>query len=509
VQRLLLSLSVLLLLGATRPPSQVARLLAADGSEVPGPVAVSGRVLVVAGNGLGHVFVEPDGGWAGDVVAVATLRASGGAYLVSAAVSGGTAVLGAFMEDDFTGAAYVFSEPAGGWAGELREAARLGASDPAPWTLFGVDVAVADDVVVVAAPDAEVEPGRHGAAYVYERPRRGWAGSLTEQARLRPLNPQRTSYEDGSFFHSVAMSGDAIFAAANYEGAHHGAVYVFVRPPDGWGGTHFEAARITSSDNRREDHFGQSIAADGHTLAVVAKGYEREDEPAATYVFSEPSGGWAAADVEQARLYRADGHSFDDVAISRDTIVATAPQVEVSPTVRGALYAFSEPSQGWLGLLSEPALLLSERISWSGPVVFGDRVASGGAVFELGFDADRDLLSDALEAKLGTDPSEPDGDGDGIPDGSDPGWLAARVTSLPVRALRSPGSRRALLAGLENAERRLAAADAKRAHGALDRLRLRLDGCEPAADKNDWIVACATQREVRGLLDVLRENLDR
>ena len=108
---------------------------------------------------------------------------------VSVAVSGDTVVVGAPFDDVGNniaqGAAYVFVKPAGGWAGLLTENAKLVASDGQPVDFFGDSVAVSGDTVVVKDVFGDVGANRdQGSAYVFVRPAGGWAGLLQENAQL-------------------------------------------------------------------------------------------------------------------------------------------------------------------------------------------------------------------------------------------------------------------------------------------------------------------------------------
>ena len=77
------------------------------------------------------------------------------------------------------GSAYVFEKPAGGWAGALTEAAKLTASDAAVSDQFGA-VSISGDTVVVGAQFDDCMAGVDcGSAYVFEKPAGGWAGALT------------------------------------------------------------------------------------------------------------------------------------------------------------------------------------------------------------------------------------------------------------------------------------------------------------------------------------------
>ena len=102
------------------------------------------------GNGAVYVFTEPRGGWANDNQP-AVLTAPGGLqqFGFSVAVSGPTVVAGAPLAAAGNGAAYAYTEPAGGWADD-NAPARL---NPAGGTgLLGSSVAVSGTTVIAGAP---------------------------------------------------------------------------------------------------------------------------------------------------------------------------------------------------------------------------------------------------------------------------------------------------------------------------------------------------------------------
>jgi len=162
------------------------------------------------------------------------------------------------------------------------------------------------------------------------------------------------------------------------------------------------------------------------------------------------------------------------------------------------------------------AVIASLSIAFTPVAPFAhDAEASGPAhergapvVVPIGTDADDDGLPDALEPSVGTDPANPDTDGDGIRDGGDPDIIAAAVTALPAASLGrgAAGLRRAIFARLDGIQRQILAGRIDQAIVELGNLRLRLDGCPPQADHDDWIVACADQVRVRELLDLVRAN---
>jgi hypothetical protein len=125
----------------------------------------------------------------------------------------------------------------------------------------------------------------------------------------------------------------------------------------------------------------------------------------------------------------------------------------------------------------------------------------------LDADSDDDGLNDGVEVSVGTNPLDADSDDDGIPDGRDPQFLLNAVNALSADAFRASGNRTSLLDRLGAIERLIAGGSVTQAIRELRSLRTRMDGCGVAADGDDWIVDCAAQIRMQGLIDLLITNL--
>jgi FG-GAP repeat len=303
-----------------------------------------------------YVFTEPAGGWWSETAA-ALLTAANGEGLGPVAVSGRTVVAGASaIGSAGPGAAYVFSQPAGGWSGTLHESAKLTPSDGGTGTELGHSVAVSGQTAFAAGS---------GAVYVFTEPASGWSGELHESAKL--------TASDGASLTSLAVSGDTVVAGGG------GAVYVFNQPPRGWTGTLHEAAKLTASDAASDVggdfQFGHSVAVSGQT---VVAGASLTSSEGAVYVFTKPAGGWSGTLHQRAELrYPADDYTLPgSVAVSGQVVAAIAdePGVEGVPhecPCDGSVYAVTEPSSGWAG---------TSTVSRSASV------STGGVPEEIGID---------------------------------------------------------------------------------------------------------------------------
>jgi hypothetical protein len=316
-----------------------------------------------------YVFVKHWGGWAdatqaakltiADGAAGDNLGASGGLGNNGVGISGNTIVASAaafsatLSGSPQPGAVYVFVEPSGGWRSETQSA-KLTPADTAPGDNFGWSVAISGPTIVAGSPFATVNGNAgQGAAYVFVEPRSGWRNQTQTQTAKLTASDGAAGDNLGL---SVGISGDTIVTGSPIATVNgnfgQGAAYVFVEPRGGWR-NQTQAAKLTASDGAEGATLGIDVAISRKTIVAGAPDEEQSTPgPGAVYVFREPQHGWQSA-TQTAELTASDGTSGDSlglsVGISGDTIVGGAPFATVNENpFQGAAYVFVEPRQGWV-----------------------------------------------------------------------------------------------------------------------------------------------------------------
>ncbi|APR80856.1 Hypothetical protein A7982_06203 [Minicystis rosea] len=293
--------------------------------------------------------------------------AAGDQFGNSIAVSGDTAVIGAWKDDDAPGSdkgsAYVFVRSGGVWA----QQAKLTAADGAWFDYFGCSVAVSGDTAVIGAYNDDSE----GSAYVFVRSGTVW----TQQAKLTSFETVASDY----FGSSVAISGEtAIVGAPGHDanGSFSGAAYVFERI----GGVFWDQPKkLLPPDIAAGDGFGASVAISGDTALIGTD----SDESARVFVRSGNT--WA----QQAKLTAADGVAGDTfggaVALSGDTAVIGAYWDDFQGIIKGSAYVFVRSGSTWT---QQAKLLASDG---SAGDAFGAAVAVSGDTAVIGATWDSDF----------------------------------------------------------------------------------------------------------------------
>jgi len=249
-------------------------------------------------SGAAYVFVRQGGTWTQQAYLKASNTEAGDFFGARVAISGDTAVVGAFLEDsnanvidgdqdnndaEDSGAAYVFVRQGGTWT----QQAYLKASNAEQGDNFGISVAISGETVVVGADGEDSNaigvngnPNNNtatnsGAAYVFVRQ----GGIWSQQAYLKASN---TGAFD-NFGNSIAISADTVVVGAsredsnanvidgnqaNNDAENSGAAYVFVRQ----GGIWTQQAYLKASNAEEGDNFGFSVAISGDTVVVGAIG---------------------------------------------------------------------------------------------------------------------------------------------------------------------------------------------------------------------------------------------
>ncbi len=235
-------------------------------------------------SGAAYIFRFDDFDW----VQQAKLLASDGVELatfangVAISDDGNTALIGAPGKDTTgytAGSVYVFAFDGDQW----NEEQKLIASDTAHGDHFGHHVAISGDTAVIGAyGDDNAEPNNlycnSGSAYVF-----GFDGtSWIEQAKLR--------FPDGDcrdqFGWAVDVSGDTIVVGApdGHWGTTDGPGFAYVF---GFNGLEWEPkSRLACSDAAYGDHFGWSVAVAGRLVLVGADWDDKNGlDSGAAYIF--------------------------------------------------------------------------------------------------------------------------------------------------------------------------------------------------------------------------------
>ena len=230
------------------------------GKMVGSPVVISGDGSTVAigaplrdRNGSGDdkeggvlVFVKPNTGWAAAAAATATLRTDGtdsfaGARtgssvdinadgsLIVASQAGDYAV----TKDDWAGAAFVFTQPTGGWTGIVSNPVKLSDSDSANGDQFGHAVAISDDGETVVVGNA-----------------------LKATTTTTPA--------------TTDADGDPV-AAVTTTTYGDGDVHVFSMPATGGWAASTAAGTVLTSPQTNGDVFGGGLAIDGDDMLIVGQ----------------------------------------------------------------------------------------------------------------------------------------------------------------------------------------------------------------------------------------------
>jgi len=268
--------------------------------------------------------------------------AQGDFFGFSVALSGDTALIGAFNDDDDVmgvdaGSAYVFTRSGNIW----RQQAKLTAIDGSANDTFGGNVALSGDTAVIGAIRDDDKGDNSGSAYVFTRSGSVWS----QQAKVIATD----TAEGDAFGQSIALSGDTVVIGAPHDddkGDDSGSVYVFTRSGTVWS----QEAKLTAADGAEGDVFGISIALSGDTIVV---GADLNDEQApnagAAYIFTRSGSSWR----QQAKLTAADGAETDifgvRVALSGDTALISARRDDddVMGVDAGSAYIFTRTGTTW------------------------------------------------------------------------------------------------------------------------------------------------------------------
>jgi hypothetical protein len=259
----------------------------------------------------------------------------------TAAIAGSGSVFSDFPD----GTVYVYRKEGTTWT--LEQSLTAHDDEPQAQDSFGFSLALSGNTLVVGAMGDSTGGVIAGAAYVYVRDGHTWS--------LQQKLIAGDAADFAQFGMSVDINGDTVVIGAfgdDDSGYATGAAYVYHRDGVTW----TEQQKLKASDEAAESSFGQSVSISGQTIAVGSPSQSSEASGSgAVYVFVNNGGTWEEQQKIKANVTSENQQLGFSVAISGDTIVATAPgEVVGAPShdaqnVRshGAAYIFQRTGTSW------------------------------------------------------------------------------------------------------------------------------------------------------------------
>jgi len=219
----------------TTTGAEVAKLTASDGAAddwFGHSVAISGTTAIVGAHRDDDNGFDSGAAYLFDVTTGAEIAkllpgdgAAGDVFGLSVGISGTTAIVGAYRDDDKgvdSGAAYLFDVTTG------AEIAKLLPEDGAAYDFFGGSVAISGSTAFVGADSDDVNGNRSGSAYLFD------TTTGSQIAKLVASDGDADDY----FGYSVGISGSTAIAASRLDddnGIDSGSAYLFAPDCNGNG----------------------------------------------------------------------------------------------------------------------------------------------------------------------------------------------------------------------------------------------------------------------------------
>jgi hypothetical protein len=251
-------------------------------------VSIDGNYAIVGAygddnsTGAAYIFNHTGGAWLEDEKILAPDGANNDLFGRSVSMDGNFVIIGANGDDDFKGAAYIY-ENCCYW--KIRE--KVNTSSGLPY--FGKAVSMSGDYAIVGAPG---EPGTDsvGSAYIFKREGNRW------------FEHTYWNGEKSGEYLGVSVSIDGSYAIAGTHGMNNsGSVYVFKRNDTTW----IQEQKLIASDSYPNNYFGASVSIDAGYIIIGAYGVNSNTGSA--YIFNRSVSTW----IEEQKLLASDIISGD------------------------------------------------------------------------------------------------------------------------------------------------------------------------------------------------------
>jgi hypothetical protein len=234
------------------------------------------------------------------------------------ALAEGRALVGAYGETLYQGAAYVFAREGDGWLEEQK----LFPGEGVEGDSFGWSVSLGAERLLIGAP---ARASQRGAAYVFVRDGDSW---LEEQVLAAS-----DGMEGDQFGWSVSLFEDRALVGAFSRGGSRGASYLFHLTDGVW----LEEQVLVANDGAESDLFGYAVALSASGALIGAPG--NESAKGAAYLFTPGDTSWQIRAKLTADHGVEDGYLGISVSLAAGRALVGASSDE---SLRGAAYVFAD-----------------------------------------------------------------------------------------------------------------------------------------------------------------------
>ncbi len=263
-----------------------------------------------------------------------------GGFGNATAIDGNYLVVGAYRQNGFTGAAYIYCKTPAGWV----EKQTITAPDADALDSFGYTVSISGDILAIGSTYDDDLGTNSGSVYTYKLVDDQWV----LHTKLTAFN----GHENMRYGISVSLCNNDLIVGARYSFGHKGAAYVYTLEDDSWSLQGY----LKASEGDPGDDFGYSVSISGNHAIIGAPRLTYEGGGyGKVYIFSRENNAWSeqaifTPDDEYVYTPIPQGYTDDygaSVAISGNYAIIGAPALDWDNQFPGTVEILCNNNNTW------------------------------------------------------------------------------------------------------------------------------------------------------------------
>lgn len=303
-------------------------------------------------SGSAYIFkrsdVPEDPNWYQQCKLTASDANAGDQFGFSVSIDADYCIVGAWGDDNATGAAYIFKRSDIPDDPNWYQQTKFAASDAQSDDRFGTSVSIYENYCVVGAHGDDDYGSFSGAAYIFKKSDLPSDPNWYQQTKIFPSDAAEGDY----FGYSTSLNDQYCIVGSSGDddyGSRSGSAYIFRKIPDteNWS----QLAKLTAADAAEYDYFGTHVAISGNLVIVGAHGDDDNGiNSGSAYIFA-PNDFDPNIWQQQAKLIASDGdvNDFfgDAIDISLNFAVVGAKYDDDMASASGSVYIFKRLGETW------------------------------------------------------------------------------------------------------------------------------------------------------------------